>query len=85
MRIAEVFHSIQGEGRLTGVPSVFVRTSGCNLRCSFCDTPFASWRPEGDDLSVEQVAEQVQAFSTRHIVLTEDPGALLIERLLSGG
>ena len=47
MRISEIFHSIQGEGELTGVPSVFVRTSGCNLRCSWCDTPYASWNPEG--------------------------------------
>ena len=38
MRIAEIFHSIQGEGLLTGVPSVFIRTSGCNLRCDWCDT-----------------------------------------------
>ena len=39
MRIAEIYRSVQGEGLLTGVPSVFVRTSGCNLRCWFCDTP----------------------------------------------
>ena len=51
MRIAEIYKSVQGEGRLTGTPSVFVRTSGCNLRCHFCDTPHTSWFPEGDDLS----------------------------------
>jgi 7-carboxy-7-deazaguanine synthase len=51
MKIAEIYLSIQGEGLLTGVESIFVRTSGCNLRCWFCDTPFTSWAPEGDDMS----------------------------------
>ena len=60
MRIAEIFRSIQGEGRLTGVDSVFVRTSGCNLRCRYCDTPYASWSPEGEDLSVSEIFDHVQ-------------------------
>ena len=55
MKIAEIFRSLQGEGRLTGVDSVFVRVSGCNLRCGFCDTPYASWSPEGEDLSVDEI------------------------------
>ncbi|NBS32896.1 MAG: 7-carboxy-7-deazaguanine synthase QueE, partial [Planctomycetia bacterium] len=42
MLIAEVYESLQGEGRLAGTPSVFLRTSGCNLRCRWCDTPFTS-------------------------------------------
>jgi 7-carboxy-7-deazaguanine synthase len=63
MRIAEIYRSRQGEGRLTGVDSVFVRTSGCNLRCRFCDTPYASWTPEGDYLSVEQVLAAVENVS----------------------
>jgi len=70
MRIAEVFHSIQGEGRLTGVPSVFVRTSGCNLRCWFCDTPYTSWNPEGDDRTVESLIDEVLAFPAAHTVIT---------------
>src|SRR5437870_11428898 len=70
MRIAEVFHSIQGEGRLTGVPSVFVRTSGCNLRCWFCDTPYTSWRPEGEQLAVDEIVRRVEAWEARHVVIT---------------
>lgn len=60
MFISEIYHSRQGEGFLTGTPSVLVRTSGCNLRCGFCDTPFASWKPEGDHLSVDQITQAVQ-------------------------
>src|SRR5205085_11196205 len=70
LRIAELFHSIQGEGSLVGVPSVFVRTSGCNLRCGWCDTPYTSWRPEGAELSVEEIVAQVQALGARHVVVT---------------
>ena len=70
MKIAELFHSIQGEGKLLGVPSVFVRASGCNLRCVWCDTPYASWDPEGEDLSVDEIAQRVRAFEAKHVVLT---------------
>ena len=59
MRIAEIFRSIQGEGRLTGTESVFVRTSGCNLRCGYCDTRYASWTPEGEELSVDEILARV--------------------------
>jgi len=70
MLISEIFYSIQGEGALTGVPSVFVRTSGCNLRCKWCDTPYASWKPEGEQLSPEAVVEQVLRFPAKHCVIT---------------
>ena len=59
MKIAEIFYSIQGEGALVGVPSVFVRTSGCNLRCVWCDTPYTSWQPEGDELTLDEILARV--------------------------
>ena len=70
MKIAEIFYSIQGEGTLAGVPSVFVRTSGCNLRCSWCDTPYASWNPEGEDMPVDELVSRTLAFGANHVVLT---------------
>lgn len=70
MLISEIFYSIQGEGELTGVPSVFVRTSGCNLRCRWCDTKYASWNPEGEEMSVEAIFDRVTAFPAAHVVLT---------------
>jgi 7-carboxy-7-deazaguanine synthase len=70
MKIAEIFYSIQGEGLLSGVPSVFVRTSGCNLRCWFCDSDFTSWHPEGETLSVDEVLHRVAVFPARHVVVT---------------
>jgi 7-carboxy-7-deazaguanine synthase len=70
MLISEIFHSIQGEGELTGVPSVFVRTSGCNLRCTWCDTPYASWNPEGSTMSADEIVARVSSFPARHVVLT---------------
>lgn len=70
MRISEIFESIQGEGLLAGVPSLFLRASGCNLRCSWCDTPYASWAPEGLEWTVEQLVERVAQSRLRHVVLT---------------
>jgi 7-carboxy-7-deazaguanine synthase len=70
MKVSEIFYSIQGEGKLVGVPSVFVRASGCNLRCSWCDTPYASWEPEGDEVSVDEIVRRVREHGARHVVLT---------------
>src|ERR1700758_3861717 len=70
LKIAELFYSLQGEGSLVGVPSFFIRTSGCNLRCSWCDTPYTSWQPEGSDLSLGQILDEVKAHPARHVVVT---------------
>jgi 7-carboxy-7-deazaguanine synthase len=70
MKIAEIYKSIQGEGRLTSTESVFVRASGCNLRCWYCDTPYTSWQPDGRDLSVGEIVSRVEEWDTRHVVIT---------------
>src|SRR6185295_2947554 len=70
MKISEIFYSIQGEGILAGVPSVFLRTSGCNLRCTWCDTPYTSWNPEGSEMSLEAIWEAASLHAARHAVVT---------------
>jgi len=70
LKISEIFYSIQGEGLLAGVPSVFVRTSGCNLRCTWCDTPYTSWQPEGEDLPLGGILAQVRSHCAEHVVVT---------------
>ena len=70
MKISEIFYSIQGEGGLIGTPSVFIRTSGCNLRCRWCDTPYTSWKPEGTEMAASVIIGQVQSYKSRHVVVT---------------
>ena len=70
MKISEIFYSIQGEGVLAGVPSVFIRTSGCNLRCEWCDTPYASWQPEGVERSIDEILAEVARHSAKAVVVT---------------
>ena len=70
MKIAELFYSLQGEGGLVGVPSFFIRASGCNLRCSWCDTPYASWDPRGDEMSLDEILAEACRHPARHAVVT---------------
>ncbi|MFG0286191.1 MAG: 7-carboxy-7-deazaguanine synthase QueE [Phycisphaerales bacterium JB039] len=68
--IAETFTSVQGEGKLCGTRSHFIRVSGCNLRCAWCDTPYASWNPEGARQSIDDLVAGARASGASHIVLT---------------
>jgi 7-carboxy-7-deazaguanine synthase len=79
MRIAEIYASLQGEGLLAGTPSTFVRTSGCNLRCTWCDTPFTSWQPEGRGMTVAEMLAAVENLAPRHVVVTGGEPLLFAE------
>ncbi len=70
MKIAELFYSLQGEGSLVGVPSFFIRTSGCNLRCAWCDTPYTSWNPEGVEMTLDAILAEARRHRGRHAVVT---------------
>lgn len=86
LRIRERFVSLQGEGSLVGVPSSFVRVAGCNLRCTWCDSPETSWNPSGEQISIDALAEFCAA-GPRHVVLTGGepmlfPGVAALSRRL---
>jgi 7-carboxy-7-deazaguanine synthase len=68
MEICEIFRSIQGEGLDMGLPTIFVRTSGCPLRCKWCDTTYAF--AEGEEMSVEEILKQVQGHQVSRVCLT---------------
>jgi len=79
MRISEIFYSIQGEGRLSGVPSLFIRTSGCNLRCVWCDTPYTSWNPQGKEMSLIEILHTMESYPVSHVVITGGEPLLSLE------
>ena len=66
MRINEIFYSLQGEGKFTGTPAVFIRFSGCNLKCSFCDTNHSHY----DEMDEEAIVAEAKKFPARHVVIT---------------
>lgn len=70
MVINEIFYSLQGEGFLAGVPSVFVRLAGCPLRCKWCDTKYAWDNKAGKDYSIEGILQTVQQWPCKFIVVT---------------
>jgi len=70
MKYSEYFYTLQGEGKLVGVPSVFFRMSYCNLRCWWCDSAYTSWHPENKDISVDEAFEKISSFKIKHVVIT---------------
>jgi len=70
MKIIEIFYSLQGEGFLAGVPSVFVRLAGCPLRCRWCDTKYAWSKEAGRQNSTEQIIKAVQKWPCKYVVIT---------------
>ncbi|MGQ9524141.1 MAG: 7-carboxy-7-deazaguanine synthase QueE [Armatimonadota bacterium] len=94
LRICEVYMAVCGEGSEIGLPAVFVRTSGCNMRCAGwpCDTPYASVRPEGEMMAVEEVARRVLSYRCPRAFITGGEPLLwrtqvaeLAERLSAAG
>lgn len=68
LRITEIFYSLQGETNTVGIPTVFIRLTGCPLRCSYCDTAYAF--SGGKKLTLQEIMAQVQHYKTRHVTVT---------------
>lgn len=64
LEINEIFYSIQGEGVLTGYPTIFIRTTGCNLRCNWCDTTYAY--DQGTDMEIKEILDQIHCLRERN-------------------
>ena len=68
LRISEIFYSLQGETSRAGLPTVFVRLTGCPLRCTYCDTTYAF--SGGENMSIGKILEQVATYQTRYVTIT---------------
>jgi 7-carboxy-7-deazaguanine synthase len=68
MKISEIFYSIQGEGKWMGLPNIFIRTAGCNLRCSFCDTAYAY--TSGKEMKINEIVDKIQKFHCNNVCVT---------------
>lgn len=68
LKINEIFYSIQGESSFAGFPTVFIRTTACNLRCTYCDTKYSY--NEGDFMSLEQIVEQINSYGANYVCIT---------------
>jgi len=79
MKVNEIFYSVQGEGHYTGTPAVFIRLSGCNLCCSFCDTQHESFT----EMSEAEIVAEALAFPARHVVITGGEPTLQLNALLT--
>lgn len=87
--VNEIFHSIQGESLYTGLPCIFIRLTGCNLRCTYCDTEYAY--TEGETKSIESILKEIKQYNCRLVELTggepllQEKTPLLIEKLITCG
>lgn len=68
IKINEIFYSIQGESSTVGYPTIFVRTTGCNLRCTYCDTKYSYF--DGSFLSLNEIIQTIKSFSTKYVCIT---------------
>ena len=89
MKINEIFYSIQGEGAWTGLPNIFIRTTGCNLRCSFCDTKYAY--NKGREMTLNEIIKKIKQYPCKYVCITGGEPLLqkdiiyLIDELLKKG
>jgi len=68
MKINEIFYSLQGEGKNTGLPTIFIRVTGCNLRCSYCDTKYAYYT--GKELEIPKIIKKIEKYNCKNICIT---------------